>query len=221
MTTQNMWRLKWTRMNSRFQSDVISYVAWKLWNSGDNATGRAWIGDWVAHTSLQARCRTKYHWHPALLMWDRHSATCNMVQVRNTAGGVRDSGEFKLLVGIVNKTWPLVPFIGTLAVICLTAFARRIFWHTSGMWRAMGTMQCIRELWGYFHNTTCAAVESPEANLKLVFSTFFSIVGLTIIAQSGWTTQESWLDLCYGQGLFVGASRSAVAPTGPAQSALH
>jgi hypothetical protein len=118
-------------MKSRFQSDVISYVAWKLWNSGGKATGRVWIGDWVAHTPLQARCRAKYPWHPALLLWDLHSATCNMVQVRNTAGGVRDSGEFKLLVGIVNKTWPLVPFIGTLAVICLIAAILRIFRHTS------------------------------------------------------------------------------------------
>jgi hypothetical protein len=100
----------------------------ELWGK---ATGRAWIGEWVAHTPFQARCRAKYPWHPALLVWDLHSATCNMVQVRNTAGGVRDSGEFKLLVGIVNKTWPLVPFIGTLAVICLMAVILRIFRHTS------------------------------------------------------------------------------------------
>ena len=160
-------------MKSRFQSDVISYVTWKLRNSGENATGRAWIGDWVAHTPLQAWCRAKYPRHSALWMWDLHSATCNMVQVRNTARGLRDSGKFKLLVGTVNKTWPLVPFIGTLAVICLIAITRRVFRHTSSLWRAQGTMQCIWELWGYFHYTTCAAVESLKTKLKLVFSTFF------------------------------------------------
>ena len=160
-------------MKNRFQSDVISYVAWKLWNYGENATGGARIGYWVAQTPLQARCRVKYRWHPALWKWDLHSATCNMGQVRNTAGGVRDSGEFKRLVGIVNKTWPLVPFIGTLAVICLTAVTRRIFGHTSCLWRALGTVQCIRELWGYSHHTTCAAVDSPKAKFKLVLSTFF------------------------------------------------
>jgi hypothetical protein len=101
-------------------------------------------------------------------MWDLQSATCNMVDVRNTAGGVRDSGEFKLPVGIVNKTWPLDAFNGALAVIRLTAISCRIQAHfiTVG---GRGRAQCITVLCGYFHNNTCAAVVSRKVKFKFVF----------------------------------------------------